>query len=646
MKKAVLTLVVLGAAGGAFAYYRLHKAAPAPTVQTAVVTRGDIADTVGATGTLQAVTTVQVGTQVSGIVQDLYADFNTLVKKGQVIARLDPSVIETQIEQARANLNRSQADLERLRVSADDARTKLKRAQELSARSLIPTTELETAQVNVRSADAQIRSAEASIMQSEASLKQNQVNLEHTVITAPIDGLVISRNVDRGQTVAASMQAPTLFVLAADLTKMQVVANLDESDVGRIRPNQHVTFHVDAYPTEEFVGTVTQVRLQPIMQQNVVTYATVIEVPNPELKLKPGMTANVNVEIARRNNAIRVPNAALRFRPTNEMYAALGQTPPDTGQGGRARGNGGGPTPRGNPSTQNQPVRSPAAGVSAGAANQPVAGTGPANQQAPAAAPAAPSTQAQVQFRGPTEGGAVPEGGQPLGRGESDTAAADGGGRSGRRNNGRASADGGGRGFGSGGGRGGANGDQANNGDRQASGSGGGRGFDRRNMTPEERDQMMQRMRARGGDAAVGGGNPQSGGRGGAARGASAGERPAQQAASQANSGATTIDALFGPLPVVESRGRVWLYVEKQLKPLPLRLGISDGQATELLEGDLEPGAEVVTNVMTGNETRPTPQGGAFPFMNPGGRQFGPGGPGGFGGGGNRGGGGGGGRGR
>jgi HlyD family secretion protein len=181
------------------------------------------------------------------------------------------------------------------------------------------------------------------VTQAQASLNQNQVNLEHTVIRAPIDGLVISRNVDVGQTVAASMQAPTLFILAADLTKMQVIANLDESDVGRIRPGQHVRFRVDAYPTEDFVGAVAQVRLQPIVQQNVVTYATVIDVPNPELKLKPGMTANVTVEIAKRTDVTKIPNAALRFRPTPEIFAALKLTPPpgQPGWGGEGRGRGG-----------------------------------------------------------------------------------------------------------------------------------------------------------------------------------------------------------------------------------------------------------------------------------------------------------------
>ncbi len=322
---AVAVFVMAAVGGGAYWYLKYQKQPEAPTVTTAAVTRGDIVETVGATGTLQAVTTVQVGTQVSGTIQALGADFNSLVKKGQVLARLDPSLFQTQIEQARANLIRAQADLERLRVALADAQTKLGRARELSTRQLIPRTDLETAEVAVRSAEAQIRSADAQVTQAQASLNQNQVNLEHTVITAPIDGLVISRSVDVGQTVAASMQAPTLFLLAADLTKMQVVANLDESDVGRIRPKQIVTFRVDAYPEDTFHGTVSQVRLEPKVQQNVVTYATVIDVPNNDLKLKPGMTANVNVEISRADNVLRLPNAALRFRPTSEIFAALGQ---------------------------------------------------------------------------------------------------------------------------------------------------------------------------------------------------------------------------------------------------------------------------------------------------------------------------------
>ncbi|MGH9329897.1 MAG: efflux RND transporter periplasmic adaptor subunit, partial [Vicinamibacterales bacterium] len=315
MKRAPVIILVLLAVGISAGAYYMRGGGREPQVTTAQVTRGDIVDTVGATGTLEAVTTVQVGTQVSGTVQELYADFNSIVRKGQVIARLDPSLMQTQIEQQQANVARAQADLERLRVSLEDARVKLTRATDLSNRSLIPKTELEAAEVNVRSTEAQLRSAQAGLTQARANLNQTQVNLQHTVIHAPIDGIVISRNVDVGQTVAASMQAPTLYLLAADLTKMKVNANIDEADVGRIRPGQTVHFRVDAYPTDDFLGTVSQIRLQPVVVQNVVTYATVIDVPNPELKLKPGMTANVTIEIARADNVLRVPNAALRFRP-------------------------------------------------------------------------------------------------------------------------------------------------------------------------------------------------------------------------------------------------------------------------------------------------------------------------------------------
>src|SRR5262245_50009047 len=526
MKKAIIALVLLAlAGGGGYAYYKYRKKAPEPTVMTAAVSRGDIADTVGATGTLQAVTTVQVGTQVSGTIQELHADFNSLVKKDQVIARLDPSLFETQIEQGRANLIRAQADLERLKVSLDDARTKQNRARELAGRQLIPQSELDTAEVNTRSIEAQIRSSQAQVTQAEASLNQNQVNLEHTVIRAPIDGLVISRNVDVGQTVAASMQAPTLFVLAADLTKMQVVANLDESDVGRIRPGQHVRFRVDAYPTEDFAGSVAQVRLQPIIQQNVVTYATVIDVPNPELKLKPGMTANVNIEIARRSNVVRIPNTALRFRPSTDIFTALGQTPPTAGLDRPKSGNSRQP-----PSTAAGPPR-------------PDSNTTPI--------PGVPSGQ-----KPPTDGVANGQHGQPV----ESTGRVEGGQRGSGRHGGSGRGDNAGR----------------------------GRFAERlQALSPEEREQFLQRMRERSTDR-------------GAAGEAPPGSTPSQesqtrratssdQSLAARNPRATTIDALFGPLPPVEGVGRVWVYVDKQLKPVRVRLGISDGQTTELLEGDIQP---------------------------------------------------------
>jgi len=276
-----------------------------------------------ATGSLEAVTTVKVGSQVSGIVQTLYADFNDIVKRGQTLARLDPSLFQTQVEQAEANLIRAEADVERLNVTRDAAKLALDRTAKLAAKRLVSEADLEAAQVELATADAQVKSAEASVAQSKASLNQARVNLEHTVITSPIDGIVVSRDVDTGQTVAASMQAPTLFVLAADLAEMHLNASIDESDVGQIEAGQVVSFRVDAYPDEAFAGRVAQVRLQPVVSQNVVTYATVIDVENPQLKLKPGMTATVTIEVARRADALMVPAAALRFKPTAAMKAAL-----------------------------------------------------------------------------------------------------------------------------------------------------------------------------------------------------------------------------------------------------------------------------------------------------------------------------------
>ena len=445
MRKTLFVLAAVAViAAGAYGYYRYTQKPVAPTITTARVTRGDIAETVGATGALQAVTTVQVGTQVSGTIQELNADFNSLVRKGQVLARLDPSLIQSQIEQARANLIRAEADLERLRVALDDARTKLTRARELSEKKLIAQTELEAAEVAVRSAEAQLRSQQAGVTQSQASLKQNEVNLAHTVIESPIDGLVISRNVDVGQTVAASMSAPTLFVLAADLTKMQVLASLDESDVGRIRPGQLVRFRVDAFPTEEFTGNVTQVRLQPTTVQNVVTYQTVIDVPNPGLKLKPGMTANVNIEIARRADVLRVPNTALAFPPDSRNLCGVGTDAPARRIRRRAR------TWRGaGPETRNaEPNASPAAPQTA------------APQQAPAERPR----------RQPAAQAAQPA--QPREAPQSQSAA----------QGGEASAPQAGGGDGAGGGRRG----RGNFAERMAS------------MTPEERERFMERMRARG----------------------------------------------------------------------------------------------------------------------------------------------------
>jgi HlyD family secretion protein len=331
-RKVMLVLAVVAVVTASVAaYYRGNGADDAPKLTTVAVTRGSVVEAVEATGTLEAVTTVDVGTQVSGTIKALYADYNSQVRKGQVIAQLEPSLFETQVEQARATVQRLQAEVDSAKVTVADTKVKLKRAQELSARELIPATDLETAEANARQAEASLLAAQAQLVQGRASLRNNEVNLGHTTIKAPIDGIVISRNVDVGQTVAASMSAPTLFVLAQDLRQMQVNARVDESDIGRIKAGQNVEFRVDAYPDDRFAGTVRQVRLEPLIEQNVVSYVTVIDVPNADLKLKPGMTANVTVEVARADEVLRVPNAALRFRPTAEVFTALGQQAPGGG---------------------------------------------------------------------------------------------------------------------------------------------------------------------------------------------------------------------------------------------------------------------------------------------------------------------------
>ena len=309
---AAAALVTVGAMG----YARGETATSAPV--TRPVSRGDIVQSVSATGALEAVNTVEVGSQVSGTIASLHADFNSIVRKGDIIARLDPSLYDTQVQQAQANLVKSQSDLQRMQVAAADATVKLQRARGLSEKLLLSSADLEAAVVASQSADAQVLSAAAGVTQSTAALRQAEVTREKTVIATPIDGIVIARNVDVGQTVAATVEAPTLFVIAADLSKMRLSASIDESDVGAIQPGQHVDFRVGAYPNEWFTGTVEQLRLNAVIESNVVTYNAVIAVPNVELKLKPGMTATVTIQTDTRTNVTRVPNAALRYRPAGE----------------------------------------------------------------------------------------------------------------------------------------------------------------------------------------------------------------------------------------------------------------------------------------------------------------------------------------
>ncbi|HET7694801.1 MAG TPA: efflux RND transporter periplasmic adaptor subunit [Vicinamibacterales bacterium] len=318
--------LIVAATVGFGAYYSM-RAEPAPALTTAAVTRGDIVNVVSATGTLQAVTTVQVGSQISGTVESLHADYNSMVRKGQLLARLDSSTYATALEQAQAALQSAEAEVERLRVARAAADAALVRARELTARQLLPAADLQTAETDSRTAAAQLVGAEARVAQARSGVRTAQVNLSKTVITSPIDGVVIARNVDVGQTVAASLSAPTLFIIAADLTQMQLNASIDESDLGQVAAGQTVTFTVDAYPSDRFSGTVSQVRLNATSVNNVVTYAAIVDAPNPALKLKPGMTATLTVEIARREGVLRVPAAALRFKPSAEVLARLESTP-------------------------------------------------------------------------------------------------------------------------------------------------------------------------------------------------------------------------------------------------------------------------------------------------------------------------------
>jgi HlyD family secretion protein len=313
--------------GGAAVAWRTAARRPRVRFDTLRADRGRIVAKVTATGTLSAIVTVQVGSQVSGRVAALDADFNSRVRKGQLIAKIDPALFEAAVQQARANLVAAQGNVVKARAQAIDARRQATRNAALAGEKLIAQADSDTSQANADAAEAAVAAAQGSVEQAKAALFQANVNLAYTSIVSPTDGVVISRNVDVGQTVAASLQAPTLFVIARDLAKMQVDTSVAEADVGRIRDGMRVTFGVDAYPAETFEGVVRQIRNAPQTVQNVVTYDAVIDVANPDLKLRPGMTANVTFVYAQGEDVLRVPNAALRFRPPPEVLARAGQRP-------------------------------------------------------------------------------------------------------------------------------------------------------------------------------------------------------------------------------------------------------------------------------------------------------------------------------
>lgn len=359
--KLSMLVTVLGVAALGWVF----RSKPEVQVSTALVTDGPMTRRVIATGSLQAVTTVEVGSQVSGIVQSLLVDYNSFVHEGEIVARRDPSLYDAQQQAAQAALAQSEAGLAQAnanvigyRTALEDAQQKLTRAQSLSTRDLIPKSDLDSANIAVDTAKADVNAglagvtqAQAAIVQAKAALEQAVVNVQHTVIHSPIDGIVIDRDVDVGQTLAASVTSPVLFRIAADLTKMQVQVNADESDVGVLAPGEDAVFDVESFPGETFHGKVSQVRLQPVTEQTatattvgtgtttttaaatssvamLVSYTAIVDVANPDERLRPGMTAEVVLSAAQHDHAIRIPNTALSFRPPEDVLKVLGEKEP------------------------------------------------------------------------------------------------------------------------------------------------------------------------------------------------------------------------------------------------------------------------------------------------------------------------------
>lgn len=324
------------------------------------IKKGTVEALVVTTGTLNPVTIVDVGSQVSGKIQNLYVDFNSLVKKGQILVELDPELFETRVQQNKANYNSTVASLEKSKVTLENTEKRYDRTKGLFAKELVSIEEMDSAEVSFFNAQADLKSAEARLEQAQSQLDTSQVDLTYTIIRSPIDGVVINRNINIGQTVAASLQAPVLFQIANDLAKMQVECSVDEADIGRVKEGQKVRFSVDAFPDDEFEGIVSQVRYSPVVQQNVVTYTTIVEVDNPELKLMPGMTATISMITGEARNVLLIPNSALRFTPEldaeemralyQEMFTGMGGGREDAPSKKPANSEGGERTERQRPS--------------------------------------------------------------------------------------------------------------------------------------------------------------------------------------------------------------------------------------------------------------------------------------------------------
>src|SRR5678809_109724 len=310
----ISAVMLVGLAIGGYVFFNGERKTPI-RYRTAVIERGSVVSIVTATGSIVPVVSVQVGTQVSGMIKSLHADFNSVVKAGDIVAIIDPEPFRARRDQAASNVEMAKANVARAKNEQAQRQRELNRAKSLAAQQFVSQNDVDMAVTNAQGADAQVSVSMAQVKQAEAALNAADLDLRYTTIRSPVNGIVVARNVEVGQTVAASFATPNLFLIALDLTKMQVDTYVSESDIGGITEGKEATFTVDAYPGYQFAGTIRQVRLAPINVQNVVTYNVVVSVDNGDLRLKPGMTANVSIVVAQRDAVLKVPNAALRFTP-------------------------------------------------------------------------------------------------------------------------------------------------------------------------------------------------------------------------------------------------------------------------------------------------------------------------------------------
>ena len=575
MKKLISLIVVLGAIGAATWWYIKYGTPEVkPQVTESGVTRGFILEGVQATGTLMAERTVDIGTQVSGTVKTLYVDFNSIVKKNQLLAELDPTLLQTQVDMQEANLKRSEVDISQRRLTLENDIKKLERQRGLFDKQLVTREALDQSELQVKMDQASLDSSLASKTQTEATLNQAKTNVSYTKIYAPVDGVITVRNTDQGRTVNASTSSPTLYTMATDLSRMLLTASIDEAEVSKVRQGQPVTFRVDTYAGSVFRGIVKQVRLNAKNTQNVVTYETVIDVSNADLRLKPGMTATLTIEVQRVEDVLKIPAAALRFRPTAEMFGLLKQPIPPEAQPGGGRG---------------------AAGMAGGRGerNAPDAGAASTPDRGATSAPGAAGAKDAAASKGTDAPKDAAAGASQSGRQRSQSGIQAGGDASAR------------------------SGQDARTGGRGGQGDGRG-GF---TMTPEQRKQVDAitaknlSPEARRAEMAKIFGN--MGGRGGQNSGRQGAPAPGATT-NMAQRGADTIDDLLPPVQRQETPNqRVWVFVNNQLKPISgIRTGTTDGQFTEMVTGDLKEGDKVITNfIIPGAKVTPTQQQQGNPFQ-------------------------------